>query len=79
MSSKINQVNCGAPQGSVLGPLFFCSLYHLHRAAGEDDVHIFADDTAGSILMESKSRFDNINIISKHKFYWRQHIVWDTN
>jgi hypothetical protein len=46
-SSDINNIHCGVPQGSVLGPLFF-ALYinDMYTAVGEDHIRLFADDTA---------------------------------
>ena len=46
VESYIDNVKCGVPQGSVLGPLLF-SLYinDIYRAVGQDYIRLFADDT----------------------------------
>ena len=47
VSSTLRKVQCGVPQGSVLGPLLF-ALYinDIQHAVGAECVRLFADDTA---------------------------------
>ena len=47
LSSTLRKVQCGVPQGSVLGPLHF-ALYinDIQNAVGAECVRLFADDTA---------------------------------
>ena len=44
--SEFRQINCGVPQGSVLGPLLFILYINdLHKACNIGNLRIFADDT----------------------------------
>ena len=44
--SERGEVECGVPQGSVLGPLFFLVYVNdMVRACGDLDLVLFADDT----------------------------------
>ena len=46
ISSKMNDVTCGIPQGSTLGPLLFTSLYvNDLPSATKFNLRSFADDT----------------------------------
>ena len=44
--SKLKEITCGVPQGSVLGPLLFILYINdLHKACTTGNTRIFADDT----------------------------------
>ena len=45
--SSLGKIECGVPQGSVLGPLFF-TIYSndIQNAVGPENLRLFADDTA---------------------------------
>ena len=50
-------INCGVPQGSVLGPvLFLFYINDLHNAVKHTKIHYFDDDT--NVLYSSKSLKD---------------------
>jgi len=45
-SSEVNEIKCGVPQGSVLGPLLFLIYVNdIHNAIPEVNIKLFADDT----------------------------------
>ena len=46
LNSTLKYITCGVPQGSVLRPLFFASYINIYNAVGQNDVRLFADDTA---------------------------------
>ena len=52
--SKLNQINIGVPQGSVLGPLFFLLYINdIYKCVDDADIMLFADDT--SVLLSDVS------------------------
>ena len=65
VESYIDDVKCGVPKGSVLGPLLF-SLYinDIYRAVGQDNIRLFADDTALFMYDENLNSLI-ANVVSK--------------
>ena len=66
--SALNAVTCGVPQGSVLGPVDFCTVYDIYEAVAVHCVRLFADDTAlymwhknlTTLVEEIKSKFSHL-------------------
>ena len=68
-ASSTGKIECGVPQGSVLGPLFF-ALYinDIHHSVGTEYVKLFADDTAlfmshpdlTALIANIKSKFEDL-------------------
>ena len=70
-SSSLQHVNCGVPQGSILGPLLFiCYVNDLQRYCLYSHPFVYADDTAllcigdNPEIVERKLQAD-LNILSK--------------
>ena len=70
--SAIREINCGVPQGSVLGPvLFLIYVNDLSHAVGNDITRLFADDTG--LFTHGKNLNVLINesiVIYKRMFKW---------
>ncbi len=72
VTSNIQNITCGVPQGSVLGPiLFILYINDMHRSVSKSDTRLFADDSG--LYMHHK-RFDELINIAKteisHLFNW---------
>ena len=62
-NSNLTLVNCGIPQGSVLGPLLFLSYINdLHKAIQYCKLHHFADDT--NLFHTNKSVKELIKLVN---------------
>ena len=63
ISSNLNDINCGIPQGSVLGPLLFLLYINdFYKCSEIFDFHHFADDS--NLFYENENLLDlesNIN------------------
>ncbi len=56
-------VTCGAPQGSILGPLLFLIYVNDIRSAVDCELFLYADDTA--LLVSSKCVFELGKLLSQ--------------
>ena len=71
VKSNFGYVNCGVPQGSVLGPLLFLLYINdIKHAIGCDNVKLFADDT----LLFTNDR--NIDAAKKQVIYLKKNSRW---
>ena len=70
--SGLTSINCGVPQGSVLGPLLFLLyIIDLNQAIKFCKVHHFADDTNPLCLSNSIKKLNKLfNTDLKHLFNW---------
>ena len=70
--SQLIEMNCGVPQGSVLGPLLFLLYINdLNQAIKFCKVHHFADDTNLLYLGKSIKKLNKlVNIDLKNLLYW---------
>ena len=63
VDSKLSEINCGVPQGSVLGPiLFLLYINDLYRALANATTRLFADDTG---VFVSNTNFDELVTCAK--------------
>ena len=74
--SGLVALNCGVPEGSVLGPLLFLQLINdLNQAIKFCKVHHFADDTNLLCLSNSIKKFNKLfNADLKHLVNWLMQI-----
>ena len=75
IDSSLLNINCGVPQGSVLGPiLFLIYINDLHRALPDCKVRLFADDTG---IFINNTDFETLTVQSKYilekLFLWCNH------
>ena len=70
--SGLTAINCGVPQGSVLGPLLFLLYINdRNQAIKSCKVHHFAGDTNLSCLSNSiKKLNEQVNADLKHQVNW---------
>ena len=71
--SGLAAINCGVPQGSVLGPLLFLlCVYDLNQAIKSCKAHHFVDDTNFLCLSNSIKKLEKlVNGDLKHLVNWR--------
>ena len=73
MESGSQQILCGVPQGSVLGPLLFLLYVNdLHKCSNVLDFHLFADDT--NIFLQDQ----NLKSIELRHFFKFIFVALDT-
>ena len=66
ISSKPENVSCGVPQGSVLGPLFFILYINdIYESVSPDSIRLFADDTS---LTQSDKNLNKLCVTAKQQF-----------
>ena len=70
--SGLDAINCGVPQGSVLGPLLFLLYINdLNQAMKFCKVHLFADDTNLLCLCNAIKKLNKqVNADLKHLVNW---------
>ena len=71
-SSKLSDITCGLPQGSVLGPLLF-SIYinDIYTSEPMASFHLFADDTCLFCCNKNLKKLEtNVNVFLKNISNW---------
>ena len=58
--SSLRSINCGVPQGSVLGPLLFILYINDLVNCSNSKIRIFADDTAVYFACSNKAEFEEL-------------------
>ena len=74
VKSSTKQINCGVPQGSILGPLLFLTYINdLHSATTHSDIILFADDSNMFSQAKSINQIqDNLNTEIPKLVTWLQ-------
>ncbi|MEM7163743.1 MAG: reverse transcriptase family protein [Bacteroidota bacterium] len=71
VSSSAQFVNCGVPQGSILGPLLFLIYINDFSNCSNFDVNLFADDTTLQFSSNSlRSLEEDVNLELNHVMHW---------